>query len=137
VKRAFVISPYSGDINRNIAYAQKCLTFCFSVGYAPFAGHLVYPMVLNDADPQDRDFGMRAAYAFLSTCDVAFCFMDLHVSSGMRADLLAAVHRNIRIDYVSIYGGIPTVDGLHTMSLPHAHIPCALCQIESEKQSTT
>lgn len=133
MKRAFVISPYAGDVTRNVAYAQRALHYCFAAGYAPFAGHLVYPQVLNDDDPKDREFGMTSAYAFLAVCDVAFSFMDLGVSRGMRADLEAARRLKIRIEYLSITGGLPTVDVIHNMSLPHAHMPCAACQVEKER----
>lgn len=132
MKRAFVISPYAGDITRNVEYARKCMSFCFAGGYAPFAGHLLYPAILDDNDPRDRKFAMESAYEYLRVADVALCFMDLHISAGMRADLDAAVRLKIPIEYTSILGGIPTVDALHHQMLPHAHMSCALCQIESE-----
>jgi hypothetical protein len=135
MKRAFVISPYAGDTKRNIAFANKAMHFCFASGYAPFAGHILYAAsgLLDDRDLKDRDFGMQAAYAFLAVCDIAFCFMDLHVSTGMRVDLDAARRLKVKIDYVTVSGAFPTVDALHNLSLPHEHMPCATCQIEKER----
>lgn len=135
MKRAFLISPYSGDVPRNLEYADRCQTFCFSSGWAPFAGHLQYTRVLDDNQPKDREFGMRSAYAWLSVSEAALAFMDLGVSRGMRADLDAARRLSIPIHYLSLNGALILVDPLHNMKLPHAHMPCALCQIESEQQS--
>ena len=138
MKRAFLISPYSGNVERNLAYADKCQTFCFSSGWAPFAGHLLYPRVLDDKVEKDRAFGMNSAYAWLRVSELAVAFMDLGVSRRMRADLEAAVALNIPIQYLSLNNGAPVlVDAIHQWKLPHAHMPCALCQIESETQSNT
>jgi hypothetical protein len=135
MKRVFLISPYSGDVERNLKYADKCQTFCFSSGLAPFAGHILYPRVLDDNIEKDRDFGMRSAYAWLSVADMAVAFMDLGVSRGMRADLDAARRLSVPIQYLSLNGSPILVDPIHNLKLPHAHMPCALCQIEIEQQS--
>ena len=137
MKRVFLISPYSGDVARNLAYADKCQTFCFSSGWAPFVGHLMYPRVLDDNEPKDREFGMSSAYAWLSISELAVAFMDLGVSRGMRADLDAARRLSIPIQYLSLNGSPILVDPIHNMKLPHAHMPCALCQIEFAKQHNT
>jgi hypothetical protein len=132
VKRVFLISPYSGDVERNLKYADKCQTFCFSSGWAPFAGHLQYTRVLDDSDEKDRSFGMTSAYEWLIVSELAVAFMDLGVSRGMHADLDAASRLKVPIQYLSLNGAPILVDPIHNMKLPHAHMPCALCQIETE-----
>jgi hypothetical protein len=134
MKRAYLISPYSGDTVRNVAYALKCIHHCFAHGYSPYASHIFLAAsgALDDSDPKDRAFGFEAGLAFLPTCEVAFGFMDLGVSQGMRVDLDAARRLQVRIEYLSIFGGVPTVDTIHALMLPHAHMPCATCQIENE-----
>lgn len=136
MKRAYLISPYSGDTERNVKYALKAMHHCFAIGYSPYASHIFLAAsgCLDDNDPKDRDFGFQAGYAFLAVCEKAFVFMDLGVSRGMRADLDAARRLAIPIDYVSIVAGVvPTVDAIHRLMLPHEHMPCAACQIEKER----
>jgi len=133
-KRAFIISPLSGDVVRNIQYAKKCMHDAFARGYAPFAGHLLYPQVLNDNDPKERMFSMNAAYAFLETCSIALCYLDLGASTGMVADCLKGAELKVHIEYTSILGHIPRVDAIHGLALPHSHMPCATCQVEQENQ---
>jgi hypothetical protein len=135
VKRAYLISPFSGDTKRNVAYALRAMHHCLQLGYSPYASHILFAAsgALDDNDEKDRNFGMAAGYAFLSTCEVAFSFMDLGVSRGMRADLDAARRLTVRIDYVSLFGGVPTADMLHHLALPHEHMPCAMCQVEKER----
>jgi hypothetical protein len=136
MRRAYLISPFSGDTTRNIAYALKAMHYLFAIGYSPYASHILFAAsgCLDDSDAKDREFGMAAGYAFLSTCEVAFAFMDLGVSRGMRSDLDAARRLSVKIDYVSITGGLPTVDAIHQLMLPHAHLPCAMCQVEKENK---
>jgi len=135
MKRAYLISPYSGDTKKNVAYALRCMHHALSEGYSPYASHILFAAsgCLNDDDPKDRDFGFRAGYAFLSTCEIALSFMDLGVSRGMRADLDASRRLDIPIRYLSLTGAIPHVDYIHTLSLPHEHMPCAMCQVEKER----
>lgn len=139
MKRAFVISPYAGDTKKHIKFANQAMHYCFANGYAPFAGHILYAAsgCLDDSDLKDRDFGMRSAYAWLAISDIAFCFMDLHISTGMRADLEAARRLKIKIDYVTVSGAFPTIDAIHNLVLPHAHLPCAACQVEQESNEET
>lgn len=136
MKRAYLISPFSGDTTRNISYAIRCMHHALAAGYSPYASHVLFAAsgCLDDTEPKDRAFGMEAGYAFLATCEIALCFMDLHVSTGMRADLDAARRLSVPIEYLSVFGGMPTVNLIHTLSLPHANMPCAMCQIEKEKE---
>jgi hypothetical protein len=136
MKRAYLISPFSGDTKRNVAYALRAMHHCLAAGYSPYASHILFAAsgCLNDDEPKDREFGMAAGYAFLATCEVAFGFMDLGVSRGMRADFDSARRLEIRIEYVSIVAGvIPSVDAIHALMLPHEHMPCATCQVEKER----
>ena len=135
MKRVYLISPYSGDTARNVAYALKAMHHCLAAGYSPYPSHILFAAsgCLDDNDPKDRDFGFQAGYAFLSTCHAAWSFMDLGVSRGIRADLDAAARLEIPIEYLSIRGGVIAVDAIHTQMLPHSHMACAACQVEKER----
>lgn len=37
-----VESPYAGDVERNVAYAKRCVLDCLKRGEAPYASHLFF-----------------------------------------------------------------------------------------------
>jgi hypothetical protein len=58
MRRVIIESPYSGDVETNVAYARAALRDCLSRGEAPLASHLLYtqpganPVFLS---PKKRD----------------------------------------------------------------------------------
>jgi len=92
VMRVFIASPYAGDIERNERYLLRCIADCFRRGEAPFAGHGLYPRVLDDGDPEQRKLGMDAGLAFLDVCELVAVYTDYGESTGMRAEIDYAEH---------------------------------------------
>lgn len=127
LKRAFIVSPFSGDVPRNKAYARRVGNYAFSIGFAPYIGHLYLTEILDDTDPKERAFGMDAAYTFMRVCDEIIAGIDLGASSGMKADLGVAINLEKPIRYISIFGFQPTSELIHNLDLPHGHLPCAQC----------
>jgi len=82
-----VESPYSGDIERNLAYARACLRDCFDRGEVPYASHLLYTQegVLDDNIGAERLRGIQAGYFFWSSARKIVFYIDLGWSTGMRA----------------------------------------------------
>lgn len=83
--RVVVESPYSGDVQLNLRYLRACLRDCFERGELPFASHALYtqPGVLNDEDPQERELGIQAGFAWAALAEKRVIYQDLGVSSGM------------------------------------------------------
>lgn len=79
-------SPYAGDIEKNVKYAQLCMhDMIVNHGEAPFASHLLYTQenVLKDEDPEERILGINAGFAFRDVCKKSVFYVDLGVSRGM------------------------------------------------------
>ena len=53
----YICSPFSGDVEGNIASAQRFSRFAVDKGYIPIAPHLLFPQFLNDNDPKERQLG--------------------------------------------------------------------------------
>lgn len=77
-------SPYAGDIRRNVAYAQDAMRHSIAQGEAPFASHLLYPQVLNDDIPGDREIGLACEHRWLPWADKLVVYIDLGISPGMQ-----------------------------------------------------
>jgi hypothetical protein len=83
MKRVCVESPLRGDYARNIAYADACMLDALRRGEAPFLGHVMYPRVLNDVEPADRELGIAAHLAWLAAAELVALYVDYGISSGM------------------------------------------------------
>ena len=94
----FICSPYAGDVECNIENARRYLLFAVKKGAIPFAPHLLYPQVMDDADPGQRELGIEFSLAFLSRCDALWVFGG-RVSQGMRAEIIKAMRRGMTIRF--------------------------------------
>lgn len=87
MKLAILESPYAGDIEANVEYAQKCIHDMLLRGEAPYASHLLYtqPNVLDDTNPQERELGLFAGFVWKRVEGVLTVFYtDRGISSGMQ-----------------------------------------------------
>lgn len=91
----FICSPYAGDIVHNIRKAKEYCRFAIDEGYMPIAPHLLYPQILNDANPEERTLGMTFGLALLDLCDEIWVFGE--PSPGMAEEVAFARERKIPI----------------------------------------
>jgi hypothetical protein len=78
VKRVILESPYRGDVDRNVAYAQEAALDCLRRGV-----------------PEERALGIAAGLAWSPLCDYAVFYEDLGWSDGMWAALSRYVREGI------------------------------------------
>ena len=94
----FICSPFAGDVEQNIEYARRYLTFAAQNGAIPFAPHLLYPQALDDSDPEQRKLGLFFGSVFLGKCDELWVFGG-RVSEGMTAEINKARRRGMLMRY--------------------------------------
>lgn len=94
----FICSPYAGDVDRNTRNARRFLKFAVDQGAIPFAPHLLYPQVLDEETPGQREIGLLFGMVWLGKCDALWVFGG-RISSGMRAEIAKAKNRCIPIRY--------------------------------------
>ena len=98
MKFVIIESPYSGNVTRNVNYARTALLDSLKRGEAPFASHLLYTQVLDDLQPSQRDWGMRAGWRVMGRADLLALYMDLGLSKGMEYGLTRALALGIPIE---------------------------------------
>lgn len=100
-RKVLVESPYSGDVEANVAYARRCVRDCVLRGEAPIASHLLLtqPGILNDDDPSERQDGMECGWAWLEVCDAVVIYTDRGISRGMLAGIERATDLARPIEY--------------------------------------
>ena len=108
MKRVIVESPYAGDIERNVKYARECIADCLKRGESPFASHLLYTQegVLNENDPDERQYGIYAGYEWLLVAEDVIFYIDLGWSKGMLEAKDFCVCHEKQFKTRKIYGGV-------------------------------
>ena len=54
-KLVFISSPYAGNVEANTAFAKAACLFAVKQGVVPIAVHLMYPQILDDRIPTERE----------------------------------------------------------------------------------
>ena len=98
MRRVIIESPYAGDVEANVEYAEACMRDCLLRGEAPFASHLLYTRVLDDDVPAHRRRGLSAGSAWLQVAEAVVVYKDRGVSVGMVLAMQAARELGIPIE---------------------------------------
>lgn len=100
----FVIleSPYAGDVDANVEYAQKAMRDSLMRGEAPLASHLLYTEALDDTVPHERNMGIEAGLAIGKFATRTVVYTDRGISGGMKYGIERATSEDRPIEYRSI-----------------------------------
>lgn len=99
MRKVVIESPFAGDVERNVKYAQLCLTDSLKRGEAPFLSHLLYTLVLDDNDPKQRKQGIEAGLEWGKAADLRAVYVDYGISEGMKMGIEAAKKIRQPIEY--------------------------------------
>lgn len=86
MKLIYVASPYAGDIEKNTEFAKQACRHVLNEGHVFFAPHLLYPSILDDSQPQERQLGIEMGLSMLKHCDELWCYGD-RISHGMMLEI--------------------------------------------------
>ena len=92
--KVYVASRYAGDVERNVAAAVRCCQFAIRKGFMPVASHLLYPQMLRDNVPEERELGTVFGLALLALCDEVWIFTD---GGGLSPGMAAEEHEAKRL----------------------------------------
>lgn len=96
-RKIYVASKYSGDVDANVAAAIGYCRRLIDEGYMPIASHLLYPQILNDNNPEERELGLMFGLALLRLCDEVWVFGS--VSEGVAREIEEAKRLKKRLKY--------------------------------------
>ena len=94
----YVCSPYAGNIKANVEAAKRYCRFAITKRCIPIAPHLLYPQVLDDSDPGQRQLGTFMAIALLTKCAELWVF-GTKISKGMANEISRAERRRMPIRF--------------------------------------
>nr|DAL77425.1 MAG TPA: N-deoxyribosyltransferase [Caudoviricetes sp.] len=99
-RKVYVVSAYAGDVDANTAKAVEYCRMVIDAGYMPLASHLLYPQMLNDKIPAERELGLMFGLALLHMCDEVWVFGP--VSSGMAQEIEEAKRLKKKLVYKEV-----------------------------------
>ena len=99
-KLVYVASPLSGDVEKNLDFARQACLSAMAQGVTPFAPHLLYPQMLDDNDPVQRELGMKMGNQMLALCDELWLCGD-RISPGMASEKKLAEELDIPVQRIS------------------------------------
>ena len=103
MKTTILESPYSAStsqgIEANVAYACDCMADSLERGEAPYLSHLLYTLVLDDSDAEQRALGIAAGQAWMLVAEQVAVYTDRGISAGMQLGIDAAVKAGVPIVY--------------------------------------
>ena len=91
-RKVYIASRYAGDIRKNVSDARLYCRAAIRAGCIPVASHLMYPEVLDDNDPKERELGLLFGQALQAMCDEAWFIGTkgadgkIQMSEGMKAE---------------------------------------------------
>lgn len=102
MRRIVIETPYAGAVDRNIAYARRCLADSLARDEAPIVSHLLHTQVLDDDDPGQRSTGIRAGHAWIPMADAVAVYEDHGISPGMRVAIDIARAHGVPVEWRTI-----------------------------------
>ena len=96
MRRIFISSPLRGDVPANLARVREIARQVALAGHCPVVPHEL-AHVLDDADEQEREIGLRCGLALLVACDELL--VAGAVTSGMRGEIEAATEWGIPVRF--------------------------------------
>jgi len=96
----YIASPLSGDVEQNLDFARQACRYAVAQGVTPFAPHLLYPQMLDDNDPAERQLGIDMGNQMLELCDELWLCGD-RISTGMEGERKLAEELGIPVRGIS------------------------------------
>ena len=96
--KVYIVSRYAGDVENNVKAAIRYCRFAIDKQKMPVAAHLLYPQIVDDNDPVEREIGTMYGLALLALCDEVWCFGKT-LSAGMEQEIKEAKRLGKPIKY--------------------------------------
>lgn len=106
--RVIIESPFRATETRSrreaVLYARSAMAHSISMGEAPFASHLMYPSIMDDSIPIERDWGIAMGFRWGQMACATMVYCDLGISEGMWRGIYDAYKSRRKVGVRSIFG---------------------------------
>lgn len=98
-KIVYIASPYAGNTAVNTAFARAACRMAVSRGCVPIAPHLLYPQILDDGIPKQRECGIRMGIRLLGICGELWLCGNC-ISCGMHKEMERARQLGVPVRHI-------------------------------------
>ena len=96
----YICSRYAGNTELNVFRAIGFCRYAVRCGMIPVASHLLYPQILEDSVPAQRELGLQFGLALLDRCSEIWVFNEnRELSEGMRLEIGYARKKGIPVRF--------------------------------------
>ena len=103
MKLVILESPYRGttpeETAQNVRYARRAMLDALRLGESPLASHLLWPGILDDANPDERSAGIEAGLAWGRVAQATVVYSNRGISPGMWLGIARAAAEGRPIEY--------------------------------------
>jgi len=99
-QKVYICSPYAGDVEQNVKKAISYCRYAIAKNRQPVASHLMYPRILNDFEPDEREIGLSFGKALLQDCSEVWVF-GRDITDGMRGEIREALRDHIPVVFIN------------------------------------
>lgn len=99
MKKIYVCSPYSGDVEKNVNFARKVSREVALGGHLPITPHLLFPQFISEE--MERELAIRMNIELLIICDELWVFGN-KITKGMAEEIKFIEESGKRIRYFKL-----------------------------------
>lgn len=99
-KLVYIASPYARDVEANVIFVKAACQYAIRQCCTPIAVHLLYPQLLDDSVPKEREAGLQMGRRVLEACDELWLCGE-RMSAGMQEEKDAALRFDIPVRHIS------------------------------------
>lgn len=85
-------------LDKRLEFAQAAMFDSIQRGEAPILTHLLWPAVMNDHDPEEREQALRMCRDVRKRCHKVVFYVGMGVSPGMARGMLEALEDGIKVE---------------------------------------
>jgi len=105
-------SPFAGktpeETEANIRFAKAAMLDSLRRGESPLASHLLWPGILDDANPVERAAGIEAGLAWGRWAEATVAYVDLGISPGMELGIKRAAKEGRAVEFRRLHSDFGT-----------------------------
>jgi len=94
----------SAELSRNRNYAQKAMVDCIDRGEAPFASHLIYTQIFDEAIDEQRAKGIEVGLVWGRHATKTVVYQDFGITQGMVIGIKRAIEEGRSVEYRNMPG---------------------------------
>ena len=107
MRKVYICSPYAGNTKRHTEIAIEYCKAAIESGYMPVASHLLYPQMLDETSPAERELGVKFGLEMVMMCDEMWVAITASgITKGMAEEIALATSNGVPYKFMKLKEGV-------------------------------